>query len=171
MVTGNDTGNDSNEHLKNIIEDMEDMDDDFDKNSLIEKLKKLQNKNTPTVSSSNLSIGVILEELNGINQMFGRKMIIITNKIEVLKTIHKGAFVRPGRIDRMCELQKMTRQDTIDLLHIFYKNDRNKIENMKRSQTKLIKDNVYTPAFITNICKISRSLDDFFVNLRKYINQ
>ena len=38
-------------------------------------------------------------------------MIIITNKIDVLEIIHKGAFVRPGRIDKLCELKNMTHSE------------------------------------------------------------
>ena len=69
-----------------------------------------------TNNDSELSIGVILEELNGINQMSGRKMIIITNKI--LKIIHEGAFVRPGRIDKLCELKNMTHSEIRELLDV-----------------------------------------------------
>ena len=47
----------------------------------------------------NVSLARILEEINGINQMYGRKMIFITNNYNQLKNIHYGALIRPGRVD------------------------------------------------------------------------
>jgi hypothetical protein len=166
----------SENDFNNLIEDMKDADDnEFDRESLIKKLTKMKTYMFKTHHDSNLSIGVILEELNGINQMYGRKMIIITNKIEMLSSIHKGAFVRPGRIDRMCELVRMTRQDIIDMIHLFYDDTMDEkytvvhyLDNLNPTELRMLRDDLYTPAFITNICKISRTIDDFFVNLRKY---
>ena len=123
-----------------------------------------------TSNSSELSIGVILEELNGINQMYGRKMIMITNKIEILKTIHKGAFVRPGRIDRMCELKNMTRSEIRELLDIMYGDSELEYRVAGKADDKImeIEEYKYSPAHIVNICKISNTLREFFVNLEKY---
>lgn len=162
--------------FSNLIEDMKDADDnEFDREALVKKLTKMKTYMFKTSNNSDLSIGVILEELNGINQMYGRKMIIITNKIEILSSIHKGAFVRPGRIDRMCELVCMTQQDIIDMLHLFYDDTMDEkytvgdyLDNVNSKDLCMLRDGLYTPAFITNICKISRNIDDFFVNLRKY---
>ena len=157
--------------LKNLIEDIKDS-DDVDKSNLLKQLAKVQTclykKSDST--ASNLSIGVILEELNGINQMYGRKMIIITNKIDVLKTIHKGAFVRPGRIDRMCELKRMTRKDVRDLLNIYYPEKQNQLMVTSKLM-KSISNYVYTPAYITNICKISKTPRNFIENLNIYDNK
>lgn len=125
---------------------------------IIEKIKSSLITNTST-----LSFGVMLEELNGINQMYGRKMIIITNHIEKLKNIHKGAFVRPGRIDLMLELKKLSIDDFSKLMNMFYPNTR-----ITRRMMSTVEDFKYTPAFVTNICKISKTAEDFFVNLDKY---
>ena len=35
---------------------------------------------------------------------------------------------------------------------------------------KMIKDYEYTPAFITNICKISKTVYEFVENLKKHSN-
>lgn len=177
-----DEGGDKNVKTKpesdfnNLIEDMKDKDDnEFDREALVKKLEKMKTHMFKTSNDNDLSIGVILEELNGINQMYGRKMIIITNKIEILSSIHKGAFVRPGRIDRMCELVRMTQQDIIDMIHVFYDDTMDEkytvdhyLANIDPKDLCMLRDGLYTPAFITNICKISRTIDDFFVNLRKY---
>jgi hypothetical protein len=125
-------------------------------------------KSTWSSNDTSLSIGVVLEELNGINQMYGRKMIMITNKIDILKTIHRGAFVRPGRIDRMCELKNMTHQEIHELLNLMYN-----IDDTKNVDDDILKieEYKYSPAHMVNICKISKTIDDFFVNLKKNSNE
>ena len=117
-----------------------------------------------------LSIGVILEELNGISQMSGRKMIIITNKIDVLKIIHEGAFVRPGRIDKLCQLKNMTRNEIRELLDIMFKYPEfnYKVSGKIKNQILQLEGYKYSPALIVNICKISKTLREFFINLKKY---
>ena len=108
--------------------------------------------------------------MNGINQMYGRKMIIITNHINKLKTIHKGAFVRPGRIDRMCKLKNVTRSEIRELLDIMYGGSDLEYRVAGKTDEKLmdIEEYKYSPAHIVNICKISKTLREFFVNLEKY---
>jgi len=149
----------------------EDINDEAKK--AISKHIKAMKSAVSTSGTSELSIGVILEELNGINQMYGRKMIMITNKIDVLKTIHKGAFVRPGRIDRMCKLKNMTRSEIRELLDIMYGGSEleYRVAGKTDDQIMEIEEYKYSPAYIVNICKISKTIDDFFVNLQKYDNE
>ena len=80
-------------HMLNekILMDKDD-DNDNKKPKSSNMTKQLSNFNT-----NELSLGTILEEINGINQMYGRKMILITNNFDKLKEIHNGALVRPGR--------------------------------------------------------------------------
>ena len=61
------------------------------------------------------------------------------------------------------------------MLHLFYDDTMdekytvgNYLDNVNSKDLCMLRDGLYTPAFITNICKISRNIDDFFVNLRKY---
>jgi hypothetical protein len=145
----------------------EELDDDLNEKAKTSILKHMKGLSTVSSKHSSLSIGVILEELNGINQMYGRKMIMITNKIDVLKTIHKGAFVRPGRIDRMCELKNMTHNEIRELLAIMYGNTNRHGEDFDNKITE-IEEYKYSPAHMVNICKISKTLDDFFINLDKH---
>ena len=142
-------------------------------------LKKLKKKNkktkniSPDVSDSessdseyqdiivnqcninNLTIGTILEEMSGINQMYGRKMIIITNNFNKLKKIHNGALIRPGRVDRIMEFKKCTPSESKTLINNFY-------PNMKftDSQIKLLGNHEWTAAKISSICKISKNIDE-----------
>ena len=153
--------------------DIENIFEDINGTTMDEKTKKIIMKHIEglksTVSNkSDLSIGVILEELNGINQMYGRKMIIITNKIEMLKTIHKGAFVRPGRIDKMCELKNMTIQEINDLLILMYGDEIKDYDKLNDYLEENSLNYKYTPAHIVNICKISKNIHEFFDNLKKY---
>ena len=162
-----DSDDDNSIELKDMISNIKNKDKNIDKEDMLKQLEKVQSCMFKYENKSKLSIGVILEELNGINQMYGRKMIIITNKIEVLKRVHRGAFVRPGRIDYMIELKRLTQKDIMDLLELYYP-----IEQSKRhiQKIKMIKDYEYTPAFITNICKISKTVYEFVENLKKHSN-
>ena len=149
----------------------EELDDDLGEQSKEAILKHVKDiKSAVSTNNSDLSIGVILEELNGINQMAGRKMIIITNKIDVLKIIHEGAFVRPGRIDKLCELKNMTRNEIRELLDIMYGDPEAeyRIAGKIDDQIMELEEYKYSPALIVNICKISKTLREFFVNLKKY---
>ena len=159
-----------------LDDDLCDLFDELDEDINDEAKKAISNhikamkSSVSTSSDSDLSIGVILEELNGINQMYGRKMIMITNKIDVLKTIHKGAFVRPGRIDRMCKLKNVTRSEIQELLDIMYGGSEfeYRVAGKTDDQIMEIEDYKYSPAYIVNICKISKTLREFFVNMKKY---
>ena len=150
----------------------DELDDDLNeqtKNAISKHVKDIK-RTVSTNNNSDLSIGVILEELNGINQMSGRKMIIITNKIDVLKIIHEGAFVRPGRIDKLCQLKNMTHHEIRELLDIMYKDPElnYKVSGKINNQIMELEEYKYSPALIVNICKISKTLREFFVNLKKY---
>ena len=52
-------------------------------------------KNPLLLSGDKLSLNTIFEEFSGINQMWGRKMIFISNYPEKLEK----ALLRPGRVD------------------------------------------------------------------------
>jgi hypothetical protein len=149
--------------LNSIINSIKHKDNDepVNKKKLLKQLHEI--KININMNTSSVTLGVILEEMNGINQMYGRKMIIITNHINKLKTIHKGAFVRPGRIDLMIELTRSTQSEVMDILSLYYPERRISTRSMQT-----IKDYQYTPAFITNICKISKTPDTFFKNLANF---
>jgi hypothetical protein len=154
--------------LCDLFDELDDELGDQSKEAITKRIKEI--KSSVSTNNSDLSIGVILEELNGINQMSGRKMIIITNKIDVLKIIHEGAFVRPGRIDKLCELKNMTRSEIRELLDIMYGDPdaEYRVAGKIDDQIMELEEYKYSPATIVNICKISKTLREFFVNLKKY---
>jgi chaperone BCS1 len=67
-------------------------------------------------NQDSLTLGTILEELNGINQMYGRKMFIISNHPEKLDP----AILRPGRIDLKYKLQHLSYCEIFELFSIFF---------------------------------------------------
>ena len=121
---------------------------------------KTLKKTSLKTKEGKLTIGTILEELNGINQMYGRKMIFITNNFSFLKSIHGGALIRPGRVDRIFEFTKCTKKDAIHLLENFYE------RNLTEKEKKEIKGNL-TAAELVNICKKQKELEKVLVILKK----
>ena len=115
--------------------------------------------NINSKQSDQLTIGTILEEINGINQMYGRKMIFITNNYDKLIKIHNGALTRPGRIDLTLEFRKLCKEDAIEMVNLFFPNQINHHIILH------IEDNKYTPATLSNICKMSLNID----NLVEYL--
>lgn len=127
------------------------MSDDSDSNDTVCPNFSVINNST----TSDLTVGTILEEMSGINQMFGRKMIIITNNFNKLKNIHKGALVRPGRVDRILHFKKCSPDECKELIKNFFHNCK-----FTNEQTELLENNIYTAAKISSICKISRNIDE-----------
>lgn len=155
--------------LCDLFDKLDDNLDDQSKDAITKHIKEIKSS-VSTNNNSDLSIGVVLEELNGVNQMAGRKMIIITNKIDVLEIIHKGAFVRPGRIDKLCELKNMTHSEICELLYIMYEDPEFNymVSGKINNQVMELKEYKYSPATIVNICKTSKTIRDFFINLKKH---
>ena len=155
--------------LCDLFQELEDDLGEQSKEAITKHIKEIKSS-VSTNNNSDLSIGVVLEELNGVNQMAGRKMIIITNKIDVLEIIHKGAFVRPGRIDKLCELKNMTHSEICELLYIMYEDPEFNymVSGKINNQVMKLKEYKYSPATIVNICKTSKTIRDFFINLKKH---
>jgi len=123
--------------------------------------EKLNNYNIiNSIKDIDFSLGTILEEINGINQMYGRKMIFITNNYDKLKEIHNGALIRPGRIDLSIEFKKCSIENSIELIKKFFPN-----ENFPKKLLKILGENEYTPAELSNLCKISSCIQDISNNI------
>jgi len=105
-----------------------------------------------------LSLGTILEEISGINQMWGRKMVFISNYPEKLDK----ALLRPGRIDHKIELLKSTKKDTISIIKNFLN-----IDKIPDNLLDKIPDNKFTPAEIVHICK-NNSIDKIVALFNTY---
>ena len=103
-----------------------------------------------------LTLGTILEELNGINQMYGRKMFIISNHPEHLDP----AILRPGRIDLKYELSYLTYCEILELINMFFPNsDYTQYEKDTLQTTQI------TAAKLTNLCKISKTKDNVMTHI------
>jgi SpoVK/Ycf46/Vps4 family AAA+-type ATPase len=122
---------------------------------------KSENMKVKNFIRDDLTIGTILEEMNGINQMYGRKMIFITNNFNFLESIHSGALIRPGRVDRIYKFGKCSKKDTIKLLENFYS------VNLEKKQTKDIKNGAMTAAELVNICKKQKTVGNALKVLTK----
>jgi len=130
---------------------------------IIDKIKKeilKESLSCDEKNDDNLTIGTVLEEMNGINQMYGRKMIIITNNFEKLRSIHKGAFVRPGRVDLIIEFKKCRKDAVKQLIINFFPND-----VFEKEYENLLKDYEWTPADIANVCKFNKSIKNVIKEL------
>jgi hypothetical protein len=143
----NDTSNDTSNYATKV--------DTIIKKYNVSKNDLLDLKNLVTIGPSNderdaLTLGTILEELNGINQMYGRKMFIISNHPEQLDS----AILRPGRIDLKFKLDVCSYCEIIDLIRIFF-ND----SVFDDSELQKIKQVTITAAKLTNLCKISKTKD------------
>ena len=113
-------------------------------------------KNTFLSSDDKLSLGTILEEFSGINQMWGRKMIFISNYPEKLDK----ALLRPGRVDHNIKLKKMTRHWALKLILNFF--ELTKLPEKYNEDD--IPDEKITPAQLLNDCKIAVTIENLFEN-------
>ena len=121
--------------------------------SSIDKCDKF--KNITTTINDKLTLGTILEEISGINQMWGRKLIFITNFIERIDK----ALCRAGRMNMIIELGKITKNDTISILKNFYE-----IDDIT-SYHKYIPHVKYTPAEIVDMCSSNENITDFITEI------
>jgi hypothetical protein len=128
------------------------------KDNELEELKKMLIMGPTQTISDALTLGTILEELNGINQMYGRKMFIISNHPEHLDP----AILRPGRIDLQYELQHLTYCEIVELINIFFPDSEYTTYEKETLQTKKI-----TAAKLTNLCKISKTKDKVMSRIYK----
>ena len=98
--------------------------------------------------------------MNGINQMYGRKIVMITNNYEKLKDIHNGALIRPGRVDKTIEFKKCNIKDMKQLIQNFFPND-----IWKNKYDSSLEDYKYTAAELANMCKRSESIKNVIFSL------
>jgi len=102
-------------------------------------------------NQDSLTLGTILEELNGINQMYGRKMFIISNHPEKLDP----ALLRPGRIDLKYKLDYLSYCDILELIDLFFPNS-----DYTQYETDTLRAKKITAAKLTNLCKISKTKEN-----------
>ena len=107
-----------------------------------------------------LSLGTILEEISGINQMWGRKLIFISNYPERID----AALLRAGRMNEIIQLKPSTRKDTISILKNFFECE------IPEYVHRYIPDGKYTPAEIVDFCSSSKNFLQFIHKIRENEN-
>jgi len=120
-----------------------------------ELIKKLNHSKTNT---EKLTLGFILDAIDGLKEVPGRIIIMTTNYLERLDK----ALIRPGRIDLILDFKKTTRKTIIDMYkHFFDLQD----EQLDLTKFNILKDYQYSPAeinqiFFKNIGYPSKALDE-----------
>jgi len=123
--------------LSNILEPSK---KDLKNSAMLEEVSSVMNNNKSN-DVGKLTLGGILELFDGLVETPGRIMIITTNMPEELDK----ALTRPGRIDMNICFTKTTREDIINMFHLWYN-----IKMTDEEQSK-IPDYKYTHA---EVCQI-----------------
>lgn len=110
-----------------------------------EKAKKLLKKiQKAKENSEKLTIGFLLNLLDGVLEVPGRILIMTTNYPEKLDK----ALIRPGRIDLIIDFKKTTRKTVVEMYKYFYELSQEYIDTLNFDN---IKDYQYSPAEINQI--------------------
>lgn len=121
---------------------------------LLEIVNKLTPKPEQISLKEDITLGDFLELLDGIIEIPGRMMIMTTNHPEILDP----SLLRPGRIDMIIEFKKMTKNDIINMYHLWFNLD------IPQYILNHIKDYQFTQADIGKIF-IKRDLEEIYKNL------
>jgi len=137
-------------NTNNMIEKVNDSDpfeelENIDTGCTNNKVKKLTDKlNNMRTNSEKLTLGFLLNLLDGVLEVPGRILIMTTNYPEKLDK----ALIRPGRIDLILDFKKTTRATIIEMYKHFYDlNDASFDEN----EFEKIEDYQYSPAEINQV--------------------
>ena len=111
------------------------------------------------ISKSQITMDCILNILDGIEQTFGRIVVVTANNIFNMK--RNNALIRPGRIDRMIQIDYCDKQQIIDILKLYFDREAEIIEYVK-----------LTPANLNKIIQVVIDFDDIvrFINRFKEFN-
>ena len=90
-----------------------------------------------------LKLSDLLEALDGVLEMSGRMLIMTTNHLEKLDP----ALIRPGRVDTSLELKRCNKNTIRQFFESFFGKEQCHAVAMKN-----IKDDVWTPAEVAQIC-------------------
>lgn len=104
-----------------------------------------------SVKDNKLTLSFILNILDGLDENYGRILIITSNFYE---NIDK-ALVRPGRIDLRVEMKNASIQTIKDMYLHYYGT------KLPRQYTSILKDDVVSPAEIVNIYRTTNSSKEF----------
>jgi hypothetical protein len=110
--------------------------------SIIKELIKDDDKKTPSICKHKITLGEILELLDGISEPDDRIIIFTTNQPERLDK----ALIRPGRIDLQIQFKKLRRVDINNLFKVWFNRD------IGKKQLNQIKDYCLSQAEFGKLC-------------------
>lgn len=105
-------------------------------------------------SKSKITMDCILNILDGIEQTYGRIVVITANNVRKLK--RNTALIRPGRIDRMIQIDFCNKQQITDILRLYFDKEAQIVDNVE-----------LTPAHLNKIIQVMIEFDDIV----KFINR
>lgn len=114
-----------------------------DEVSITQEDKKYKEK------KNELKLSDLLEALDGVLEMNGRMLIMTTNHLEKLDP----ALIRPGRVDTSLEFKRCNKKAIGQFFESFFGKDKQRcVLDMKN-----VKDDVWTPAEVAQICINNRT--------------
>ena len=123
---------------------------------LTEVLHKLSEEKKPNDKKDNMkmkiTLGDILELLDGLIEMDGRMIIMTTNHVNTLDT----ALIRPGRFDLNMELKHLSTENIKDMYNLWFPE-----KEMSKDLIDDINNHQYTQAEIGNLFASYKSIKDF----------
>lgn len=157
------------EQIKNIDEDS-DTESDYDVFDEIDSNKSKRKKNFNKIFKSNdnpdkLSLGFILNLLDGVKETPGRIVVITSNHIDKIDP----ALKRPGRIDLHIKMQSIN-FNILNQMYNYYFNNFINEDKIDESIKNIEKYNI-TPAEITNLLVNSDDEMNFIELLQTTINE
>jgi len=150
--------------LCDIVKDRElennKIDNDIFNIDLLTKIVNINDKKIVQKPDDKLTLGCLLNIIDGILEIPGRIIILTTNYVDKIDK----ALLRPGRIDNNICLKKANIQIIKELLSFFYEIDMVNIHNLCKD--KLV-DYKLTPAQVMNICqtninKIENAIEEIY---------
>jgi len=142
-----------NDHIDKQIE--QHIVDKTDINNKLESLIKLQ----ATPNEDQLTLEYVLNVLDGIVELNNSIVFFTTNTLEIIDP----ALIRPGRIDKVIQMDYIKSTILEEILHYYYKDQR--YHKYKAKIKNIDKKNVSHSKIIQNVVE-STDIDDFFRNLK-----
>jgi len=134
--------NSEKKDIKNdLIDEIEDTDHTISNKRLERKLKKMIQ-----IDNDEITTATFLELLDGLIELNGAIIIIVTNNIDKLNK----ALTREGRIDKIIEFKHARSTDVISILQQYYK--RTGIKELFTDAEYKSLNYKYSPAKIQNLC-------------------
>ena len=130
------------EIIKSITDKENTHNKDSESMSIIKELIKDEDKKQPSISKHKITLGEVLELLDGISEPDDRIIIFTTNQPERLDK----ALIRPGRIDLQIQFKKLRRVDINNLFKVWFNRD------IGKKQLNQIKDYCLSQAEFGKLC-------------------